>query len=258
MKKLFSYVSLFLCAFMLCGNVLIVNAAEEYDVYKSGETITKEMSNGKKVSFTVIEDEGKNSKYVKVIANPTGLSQYNVTTTYSYNDIILEGWLEKVINLSDELIKVWGQSGTVRVTEGGNELGLLTKSVYDEFVDKYATENYGNAFSSLSEENKTKVTTDIEKILAGQTFWVINSTSAEDGTTTYAYDRIENGKYVNAEMDDTKKTDAMNVTVYATICKTPKQKPSNPNTADNNVLILSIIGAGCIICIITIGRKILA
>lgn len=257
MKKVFSYVSLFLCAFMLCGNLLTVNAAETYDVYETGEKITKEMTSGKKVRFTVVEDEGKNSQYVKVIANPADLSQFDVTTAYSYNDLSAEGWTDKIINLTNKLGTLWGQSGTVQIKENDNyyKIALLGKQSYDDFVNKYATAKYGNGYDALDETNQNKVTEDIKTIFNGQNFWVVNQN--EDGAT-FAYDRIVNGAYVNTEMDDTAKTEAMNVTVTAVICKTPKQKPNNPNTADNNVLILTIIGAGCIICIVTIGRKMLA
>lgn len=285
MKKAFSYISLFLCAFMLVGSFLRVDAAE-YDVYEVGDTITKQMTSGKNVQFTVIEDEGANSQYVKVIANPSDLSQFGVTTAYSYNDITSNNssgaWTQNQLAITDTLGKLWGESGTARIKEGSSDytISVLEKADYDDFRDKYATKNYNSTYSSLSSENQTKVDTEIAAILKGQTFWVLNF----NDSNVLQYDRIVDGTYTTTEMDETAKGNALNVTVVATICKEPKQicrydqstdtyygskgdvvtaeeyeqQCGNPDTADNNVLILTLIAAGCVLCIVGFGRKILA
>lgn len=284
MKKIISYISVFVCAFMLLSSMIPVHAAE-YDVYETGQKFTKEMENGKKVEFTVIEDEGASSKYVKVIANPAGLSQFGVKTDYSYNDITaaISGgeWSSNQVAIVDGLGKKWGENGTARITNDGKyAVRILEKSDYDSFRDKYATNKYGSAYSSLSSDNQTKVTTELAEILKGQTFWVINL----NDSNVLAYDRIANGTYLDTEMDDTTKANKMNLTVTVTVCKEPKKickydaatkkyygakgdvvtaaeykkQCENPETADNNVLILSIIAAGCVICIVGFGKKILA
>lgn len=284
MKKAFSYISLFICAFMLFGGLLRVDAAE-YDVYEVGDTITKQMTSGKDVKFTVIEDEGANSQYVKVIANPSDLSKFGVTTAYSYNDITSNNssgvWTQNQTAITDTLGKLWGESGTAKIESGTDyAISILEKADYDDFRDKYATKNYNSAYSGLSSENQTKVDTEIAAILKGQTFWVINF----DDSDVLQYDRIVDGAYTTTEMDGTAKGNALNVTVVATICKEPKQickydpntdtyygsngevvtaeeyeaQCGNPETADNNVLILTIIAAGCVLCIVGFGRKILA
>lgn len=265
MKKVFSYMSLFVCAFMLFGSMLTANAAE-YDVYEAGETITKQMTSGKNVSFTVVEDEGVNSQYVRVIANPRDLAQFDVKTAYSYDDItaaISSGeWAPVGQTLVDTLGKLWASKIKLDDT---TKITIFSKKDYVDFKDIIAKEA-----SNVDEE--------MAKILKGQTFWAINL----DDSNTLGYDRVVDGAYVNTEMTD--KTAAINLTVEATICKEPKKickydettkkyygskgeevtaaeyqkQCGNPDTADNNVFILSLIGAGCVLCIIGFARKILA
>lgn len=267
MKKVLNYISLFICTFMLFGSMLTANAAE-YDVYEAGETITKEMTTGKNVSFTVVEDQGVNSQYVRVIANPSDLAQFDVNAAYSYNDIaaaISSGeWTDIQLALVNKLEDLWGKSGTSKIDKNSN-IKVFSKDDYDNF-------------KTIISKKASDVDTEIAKILKGQTFWAINL----DDSNTLSYDRVVDGAYVNTEMTD--KTSAINLTVEATICKEPKKickydettkkyygskgeevtaaeyqkQCGNPNTADNNVFILSLIGAGCVLCIIGFARKIMA
>ena len=142
---------------------------------------------------------------------------------------------------------------------------IFKKKDYDEFKEIIA-------------KKASDADSEVANILKGQTFWAINL----DDSNTLGYDRVVDGTYTNTEMTD--KTSAINLTVEATICKEPKKicrydeetkkyygskgdevtaaeyqkQCGNPDTADNNVLILSLIGAGCLLCIIGFGRKILA
>ncbi len=277
MKKIISYLSLFICAFLLFGSFANVNAAE-YDVYETGDIISKQMTSGKTVQFVVVEDQGQNSQYVRVIANPNNLSQFDVKTAYSYNDItsaIASGsWAANQLAITDKLSELWGQSGTAEVAN--NKISIFTKEDYDNFVSAYSKAKYNGDY----EGNKETIDAEIANILKGQTFWAVNIT---DGTTL-GYDRVASGVYTNTDMDEQAKGNAMNLTVSATICKQPrkvckydsatdtyygfngekvsaaeyKKQCSNPDTADSNVLILTIIGAGCVLCIVTIGKKMLA
>lgn len=286
MKKNISFISLFICAFMLFGSMLPVNAAT-YDVYKAGETITKEMSNGKKVNFTVVKDEGINSKYVKVIANPSDLSQFGVTTSYSYNELTTaisdDEWTDMQTTLSTKLNTAWGSNVQVEKDASSQyKIKVLSLDEFNEFIDEYSKEKYGSTYSNLSSDTKPSVASAVKSILASQSFWVINL----DSSNKLEYDRVVSGEFTITEMDDTAKANKINLTVTVYICKTPKttktcyydsstkkyygstgeevtaseykKQCSNPNTADNNnIIYLTIIGIGCVACIVILGRKIM-
>ncbi len=284
MKKIFSFISLFICAFMLVG-LFPVNAAT-YDTYNIGDTITKEMTSGKKVTFTVVEDQGVNSQYVKVIANPAGLSQFGVKVDYNHDDLLAKyqdstemvtfetGIVGDAVKTS--LAYQWSQNGTIQLDDS-HKMTIFTLSDYQDFVKKYYTKKKGSEASDLS----TAINFAKESnVFSGQTFWLRNVEGAGESTATLGYDRISNGTYAT---DDT--SDTINLTIMATICKTPKKTKTcycdsssgvcygstgsevskseyqkqcgNPDTADNNIIALSIVGIGCVICIVIFGRKIL-
>lgn len=292
MKKVLNYISVFMCAFLLLGSALPVSAADvQYSVYAAGEKITKDMGNGKKVNFTVIKDEGVNSKYAKVIANPSDLAQFGVSTSFSYTEIntaITEGtWSNKAIAILDTLKKAWGGNiyyNDSDASDTEHQMQVLNKAGYTELLDEYSTEKYNKKYSELEAAEKTAVDNAIATALKGQSFWVINS------DTELQSDRVLDGKYTTDVLEESGKAEKKNVTVTAYICKEAKtvkkckydkatkkfygangeevteteykkqcEPARNPNTADrNNILVLSVIAAGCVICIVTLSKKMLA
>lgn len=285
MKRSLNYILVFVCAFLLFGSVLPVGAVEpEYDVYQAGEKITKTMSNGKTVSFTVVKDEGVNSKYVKAIANPSDLQQFGITTAYSYNDISASSWDTQIESALKVLEKSW--EGKVRTGSIDYNIAAMSKSVYDELLNEYSNERYGKEYAQLESTNKTAVDAAIKEALKDQTFWTLNF----DGSNVLQSDRVLNGAYTTDALTEDAKSNKMNVTFSCWVCKEAKvvkkckydkdtkkfygsdgkevteaeykkqcEPAGNPNTADrNNILVLSVIAAGCVICIVTLSKKMLA
>ncbi len=294
MKKVLNYISVFMCAFLLLGSALPVSAAEvTYSVYTAGEKITKDMGNGKKVNFTVIKDEGVNSKYAKVIANPSDLAQFGVSTSFSYTElstaITEDTWSSQAAAIISTLKTAWNSNvyyNDSNSSDTEHQMKILSKDGFTELLDEYSTEKYNKKYSALETAEKTAVDNALASVLKGQTFWVINS----DSTSGLQSDRVVDGKYTTDALDESGKSEKKNVTVTAYICKEAKtvkkckydkdtkkfygangeevteaeykkqcEPAGNPNTSDkNNILVLSVIAAGCVICIVTLSKKMLA
>ena len=146
---------------------------------------------------------------------------------------------------------------------------------YSDFTDLI------KKYKGVDDSHISEGMADTAKLFTGQSFRIVNATD-----NTLGHDRIENGVY-SATGSESGETDEgkYSYTIVATICKTPKatktcycdsssgvcygsngtevskseyqKQCGNPDTADNNIIALSIVGIGCVICIVIFGRKIL-
>lgn len=293
MKKVFSFVSLFIITFMFFG-MMNVEAEKVYKSYTIGEEITAQVDkNGHTGKFIVIEDSDTKSDEVVVIQKNGGLDDTVKALQIKYVD----GGVEKTIG------KVAVNNATVR-TNITYQLGQTDRllDVISEKFNGYIRTEKGKVFGIMRYEGKGEGVLSytelvkkygqekVDKVFEGQNYWIndgaanadpinfddsdpytINGTNNSFDVTVDGekqvykfnkYARIINKQYRNTALPTAdEKVDVLyEPAIMITLCKKDIVVPNNPNpnTADMNIIMLSIVGILSLGVVVLTTKKILA
>lgn len=295
MKKIFSILSMFLMTFTVFG-MTSVKAENTYKSYKVGEVIEAQVDKqGNKGKFIVIGDSPTTSDEVVVIQKNDGLNTAIKNRNIKYdsnNDFTIDsrdtGTIQDIKVTNAEI------RSAITFNNAGAGIGTVNRFITQapELFSGYIRVNEGHIFGLMTTEDYSKLVTKygqdtVDKIFANDNYWLNDGAATEEelqftDNDTYKINSANNSfevydtpdhiskkyslpKYarvVNKQLQTTALTDLSveyEPAIMITLCKTAIVVPNtpNPDTADMNVIMLSIIGILSLGIIVLSTKKII-